>query len=419
MGSRSDESWIDISSRPSSSSLSSAADEIVTTGLRVQHDSNTRRRRRLRPSAPTHLSIPTSRPSSAGGTSSQEEYDESESESDRAMTSSSEGLALPVHYTRHATSPAPPSSASEADEEDENRTAINYPINNEHCFTPQPNAFSHPPTSQSLRAASQPVDGSYFPSVTSRPTSRQTGQRHPYPDRLEPRPQHSPYNMIAPSHNAATDHDAALRASLSTLLSCAAAARGLPKSSQRQTSHPQHRAHSTRIEPSSLRMVPESALRGDPPAAPTEPVFRPTIKRTSTTTSGGSSSDRVFAASSPTEKHKRKSSSAQRGSSKDRRSTKKARRTSGGGGAGGVEEQQSISPTLLTWVVSAGVLVLVSAFGFSAGYAMGKEAGRFEAGAAARGAADLAGCGAQEAGRGGGIGLKKLRFAGVGEAVGA
>lgn len=43
------------------------------------------------------------------------------------------------------------------------------------------------------------------------------------------------------------------------------------------------------------------------------------------------------------------------------------------------EETGLVSPTLLTWVVSAGVVVLVSAIGFSAGYAMGREVGRQEA----------------------------------------
>src|ERR1700712_4401632 len=47
------ESWIDISSQPSSYSLSSISDEIVTTGLRVQHDSHLRRRRRAH--GPTHI----------------------------------------------------------------------------------------------------------------------------------------------------------------------------------------------------------------------------------------------------------------------------------------------------------------------------------------------------------------------------
>ncbi len=37
-----------------------------------------------------------------------------------------------------------------------------------------------------------------------------------------------------------------------------------------------------------------------------------------------------------------------------------------------------ISPTLLTWVVSAGVVVLVSVVGFGAGYVIGREVGRQE-----------------------------------------
>lgn len=48
-------------------------------------------------------------------------------------------------------------------------------------------------------------------------------------------------------------------------------------------------------------------------------------------------------------------------------------------GAGVVGDDLSfVSPTLLTWVVSAGVVVLVSVVGFSAGYAMGREVGRQE-----------------------------------------
>lgn len=39
----------------------------------------------------------------------------------------------------------------------------------------------------------------------------------------------------------------------------------------------------------------------------------------------------------------------------------------------------NISPTLMTWVVGAGVVVLFSAISFSAGYALGKEMGRVEA----------------------------------------
>jgi hypothetical protein len=45
----------------------------------------------------------------------------------------------------------------------------------------------------------------------------------------------------------------------------------------------------------------------------------------------------------------------------------------------GVEgDLQLISPTVFTWVVSAGVLVLFSVVGFGAGYVIGREVGRKE-----------------------------------------
>lgn len=54
---------------------------------------------------------------------------------------------------------------------------------------------------------------------------------------------------------------------------------------------------------------------------------------------------------------------------------KKARRASSS------EDLQLVSPTLMTWLVSAGVVVFLSALSFGAGYSVGKEAGRLEAGA--------------------------------------
>lgn len=82
---------------------------------------------------------------------------------------------------------------------------------------------------------------------------------------------------------------------------------------------------------------------------------------------------------------------------------KKARRSSS-------IEELPISPTLLTWVVSAGVVFAFSALSFSAGYAMGKEAGRIEA--VGSSASEVVGC-AKDAGRTS-LGLKRLRFNGVG-----
>lgn len=365
------DSWVEIGSQPSSSSLSSINDDIVTTGLRVQHDPPQRRRRTLRPGAPSSLGI-ASRTQSVGATSSQEEYEESESESDRVMTSSGEGPQLAGNVTRNeAISNARHSSASDSapqeSSDDENRTAINHPLShNDVCFTPQPNAFSHPPSSGHVRNASQPVPGSYFPSQRQ---AQRPATRHSLPDQRS----HMPQNILSPSYNAAAHHDEALRASLSTLLSCAAAARGLknePKRPQQQATATQPRGK--RIEPMSFKLVPESALPVAKDRHPVlqEPTFKPTLRRTSTSTSSTSpltAPDHFFHPTHPKES-KRKS----RTTSKDRHSIKKPRRSSS------TDELGHISPTLLTWVVSAGVVVVLSALSFSAGYSLGKEAGRFE-----------------------------------------
>jgi hypothetical protein len=121
------DSWIEVSSRPSSSSLSSVADEIVTTGLRVQGIPPRRRRRSLRPVA----ALQRHRQANVG-TSSQEEYEESESESDRVMTSSNEALGnSPLRAELPSRNDLPSGASSgnayaseEASEDDENATAI-------------------------------------------------------------------------------------------------------------------------------------------------------------------------------------------------------------------------------------------------------------------------------------------------------
>ena len=364
------ESWIDVSSRPSSSSLSSATtDDNVHATLQNGHNFNVRRRRRSRRGGMSGLGLEPR--STSAATSSQEEYEESESESDRIMTSSNEGL--PPRLLDSLSPMAPLSSASDSvpsdleDDNDENATALGV-LPSDAVFTPQPNAFSHPPASFSTRQDGVPdIPDSYFPaprSVNSRPTT----QRNSYPTQRSR--SHTPYNLMSPSHQA--DHDAALRASLSTLLSCAAAARGLPK--RGQPTRPALGA-SNWVEPSSLRMVPESAI-----AANQSVANRPSARRSSASSSNPSIQ----------EKGKRKAST-----SKDRREIKKKRRAS--------IDEMMITPTLMTWMVSAGVVVLFSAISFSAGYAMGKEVGRYEAGLS--GGSDGVACG-KEVGRG----LRKLRW---------
>lgn len=366
------ESWIDIASRQSTSSLSSATDEIITTGLNVQHDSNLHRRRRARSTG--QFVIGTGhRTTSTGGGSSQEEYEESESESDRFTTSSNEGIGpsplqhevRPLSRSLYSVPSYETMSEREGDDEeddDENATAVNYPHSSRRPFEPRPNAFSHPPTAQGNRTQS----GVSYP---RRPVTRPSAQRtHSYP-------QHSPFNV--PPHFQA-EHDEALRASLSTLLSAAAAVRGLPKPGQPTNNAP---APSARVEPTSLRLVPESVALGGGTSDAT-----PSPRSTGTT---------------PSDLPKRKASPSHvRSSSKDRRAVKKAR----------IEE---ISPTLLTWVVSAGVVILVSALGFSAGYVVGKEAGHAEAmGQIASVGNDTGRCSKEAASGLTGAGLRRLRFTG-------
>ena len=94
-----------------------------------------------------------------------------------------------------------------------------------------------------------------------------------------------------------------------------------------------------------------------------------------------------------------------RSSSKERRALKKARRT------GPMVDE--ISPTLLTWVVSAGVVVLVSALSFSAGYVVGKEAGHAEAMGQLGAVTGETGTCSKEAASGiGRLGLRRLRWSG-------
>jgi hypothetical protein len=384
------ESWIEIGSKPSSSSLSSANDEIITDGLRVRHDSNLHRRKRRARTSGQFVIGTGYRATSGGGGSSQEEYEESESESDRVMTSSTEGIApSPLQAEVRRTSRGSRSAASsetmseregdDEDSDDENATAVNYPRSTGRQFNPRPNAFSHPPAAEDVQTPAGASDSA------RRPAARQPSQRYSYP-------QHTPYNAVSPHHQA--DHDEALRASLSTLLSAAAAVRGLPKPGQSRVAPANT---STRVNPNTLRLVPESVALGD--------IREDSAAATPSTTSPRTTS------TTPSEKSKRKVGSpitvSSRSSSKDRRAVKKARR------AGPLVDE--ISPTLLTWVVSAGVVVLVSALSFSAGYVVGKETGHAEAmGQLGSVGSEAGSCSKEAASRLGraGLGLRKLRWTG-------
>ncbi|RDW84273.1 hypothetical protein BP6252_01863 [Coleophoma cylindrospora] len=342
---RNDESWVEIASQPSSSSLSSIGDEIVTTGLRVQNRANPARRRRNRPMLPSHVDQ-----ARHAGTSSQEEYDESESDDDHVMTSSNEHVDPVAPFT--TISHPPYDDGSDSDDDDENATALGR-VRDEPTFTPQPNAFSHPPSSNSRR----PSSGSYFPS-DAHPSSY---SRPTYPSRVNSR--------TYPAQP--TDHDAALRASLTTLLSCAAAARGLPK--RQSPLGPTM----TSNEPMGLRLVPESELMGGQPSTASRPPMSPSPRARSSPS---------ISSPEPAEKSKRKAATT-KSNAPPSRATKKKKVA--------MVEETLISPTLLAWAMSAGVVVLVSVVGFGAGYVIGREVGQREALAGLNGSAiaDGSSCG--------------------------
>ncbi|KAJ5738406.1 hypothetical protein N7493_001561 [Penicillium malachiteum] len=398
------DSWIEVSSQPSSSSFSSAAtsDDIITTGLRVerreggpyQHRSRRRRMQHLAAIATAQVDYSSREASLAS--SSQEEYEESESDPDPNMSSSNEDIHRPTLPAPRSV-PATQSDELSSDDEDDTSTALGMGISPS-PFIPQPNVFSHPPLTSDPSWTRPSEARRSQPSILSNSSRRTAIRRDSYPSarqsRRSPPSQHSPYNMISPSHHA--DHDAALRASLSTLLSCAAAARGLPKAeNQRQTSPPDA---SRPVQPSSFRLVGESVALGDesdeggassPRYAETSPSVGPPRQNPRS----------PVRPSGPISKAKRRSVSP-----RDRSATsKKSRR------ANLTESGVPASPTIMTWVISAGVVVLFSAISFSAGYMLGREVGRTEMGMMdgnVPGARSSAACG-QEAVRGS---LKRLRW---------
>lgn len=389
------ESWIDLTAQQQAATsqpprLLVLDEEELSNTIRNPSERTFRRRRLTISGNPLILNLPR-RPSSVDN-SSQDEYEESESESDRVMTSSNEDIYHSTLASQLRRGSITVSDEEDDDEEDEEQEAEeNHNHNHQErahgtassiqCFTPQPNAFSHPPPPATRH--SEPVPGSYFP-ASSRTNQLSSTPRHSYPSDTR-RETHTPYNVLAP--NSAVDHDTLLRDSLSTLLSCAAAARGVPKSTRTQPKR------ADVIEPSTLRIVPEKAFLS--PQLLSMPTDRsaPTSSRSSAKGKG-----------------KRKTSSRSRSTSKERQQQASKRPKNGNA------SDLAVSPTLFTWCVAGSVVVLVSALSFSAGYAVGKEAGRLES------AASLGNGGAVESGKEalkGGLGLRRWSGGSVVSAVGA
>lgn len=174
------------------------------------------------------------------------------------------------------------------------------------------------------------------------------------------------------------NNEDALRASLTTLLSCAAAAKNLPGkrnvAAEPSSGEPVMGAGvGPSSQPMELRLVPESELV--PGASPVHvspaPKQSSRIRQPTTrTTSNSSAQSAPVSVSSKEEKGKRAASTSQ---PKSQRAAKKKRVS-----ATGVDDNTVtwISPATLTWVLGTGVVLLVSVVGFGAGFVVGREVGR-------------------------------------------
>ncbi|KAG8164700.1 hypothetical protein KVR01_004975 [Diaporthe batatas] len=362
---RNDESWVEVASQPSSSSLSSIGDEIVTTGLRVGAQSHPHRRRRLQHHYYQSMQQDVvSRAAVQTATSSQDECTESESEDEHVLTSSTENMGARTgngHTTLQRSQTAIGPGADLSDSDDDNGTALGRPSPAQ-GFRPQPNAFTHPPAHLSHRSYS---------------TSSAIPPHHPAARTQSYSSSHRSHNRVRAGFMspAYQNNEDALRASLTTLLSCAAAAKNLPGrrnvAAEPTSGEPVMGAGvGPGSQPMELRLVQESEL--GPVASPVHvspaPKHTSRIRQPATRTTSNSSAP--VSVSSKEEKGKRAASTSQ---PKSQRAAKKKRVS-----ATGVDDNTVtwISPATLTWVLGTGVVLLVSVVGFGAGFVVGREVGR-------------------------------------------
>lgn len=361
------ESWVEISSQPSSSSLSSISDEVVTAGSNLDVSLHSRQS----PARIHRQSCPQRRTTHVN---SQDEFDEFESEDDSFLASSKENLNIRSKPS-HGIIKLP----AETDK-NENANALGYRVpDSPPPFRPQPNIFHH---------HTVPLFSSNHPhnAIRNRSRNMRTLQNH---------------QISMPSFMGGMgepDGDMALRASLTTLLSCAAAARDMPKDLKEPNILPARpKGGATQgNQPVELCLVQENDLL---PRNPAPHQVTPRSSRRKSNSQQSTSSDI----------HKMKRSSLL--SNHPGRSPKanKKKRTA-------VVEEALFSPTLLTWVVSAGVVAVVSVIGFGAGYIIGREVGKQESiGVACTGldassiGVEAVGCGSKII-RGSGVTWRRIRW---------
>ncbi|KAI5306722.1 hypothetical protein KEM56_007458 [Ascosphaera pollenicola] len=476
----SSDSWVEVSSRPSTSSMSSSVvDEeegIVTMGLQVQQQ---RRqdllRRRARLGVQANVETSTSQAGTAAGTTTtssagtgnsqnayeqghQENEDDNEheansSDSDHAMSSSTEDLASPTsrdmfflsrgNSTTNSSASASVIS-SELDEYDndddddddmdvddsDDETALG-PTNPSYTrvegFKPQPHVFSqftsptpspqnhhhhhhqqqqhrsrpNPPSrlsSQTIRGlGTRPSPSVSRPRLAASIVSPGTTAQRPQQQQQQQQP-HSPLTAIYPSSaRNQDDHDAALRASLSTLLSCA---RGLASNdvvpqqntpSANETAAAVVSAAPTTPVPGMLRLVPESVAMARQaegnertgrrtetnPAAMKDGQGQGQARATPTATSSRQQSpSSAKKRSAPQTAQAVRASSRQVKRRQSPSSLKRRRTSSENASMMQTAYHQFLSPTILSYIVGGALIVA-----FSAGFALGRRSGRLESSA--------------------------------------
>ncbi|KAK6501782.1 hypothetical protein TWF481_009607 [Arthrobotrys musiformis] len=309
------DSWIEVASQPSDSytSSSSPEDPVITSGLQVQRRKDRTRRRRN--------STSTAIPAASRAVESSDEYDEDD-EDDEEL----DGIDLNAIDSMGSSITDPSlsegeegSSDEEEDEDDEGEI--------------------------------QPVAGlSSYVSAPRPQNSFRTFSRDP------PQP----------------DHDAALRASLSTLLSCAAGvgSASKPRPNERMGSIPEHVRPATIPTLSLVTDSEREAMMSRP--SPPPPPYRRTVHQPPPRTpieQKRPASPRRSRDDAQVTKHKSKT--------KTRRSSKPANAPNTSV-ASAMASISASNMTYLTLAVSAGAVIIVSAISFSAGYALGKEVGRSE-----------------------------------------
>ncbi|KAK6348437.1 hypothetical protein TWF718_006231 [Orbilia javanica] len=311
------DSWIEVASQPSDSytSSSSPEDPVITSGLQVQRRKNRTRRRRNSTSTaiPAASRAVESSDESDGSDGSDEELDDIDLNTIDNMGGS---------ITDPSLSEGEEGSSDEESDEESDEGEI------------------------------QPVAGLSSYVSPQRPQGNfRTFSRDP------PQP----------------DHDAALRASLSTLLSCAAGvgSASKPRPNERMGSIQEHVRPATIPTLSLVTDSEREAMMSRPPPPPQyrRTVHNPPPPQTPPQQKRPASPPRKSRDDTQTTKHKSKT--------KTRRSAKAAPAPSVTM-ASAMASISASNMTYLTLAVSAGAVIIVSAISFSAGYALGKEVGRSE-----------------------------------------